>query len=78
MILNHSLFRQQMSLVAYHQLENETLLAELSNTTDCVVHIIDQITCHKVSGIFEVEDCSNKFFESRFTENFGVIFITLF
>ncbi|KAL0880755.1 hypothetical protein ABMA27_001962 [Loxostege sticticalis] len=38
---------QQMSLVAYHQLENETLLAELSNTTDCVVHIIDQITCHK-------------------------------
>ncbi|XP_028174973.1 WD repeat-containing and planar cell polarity effector protein fritz isoform X1 [Ostrinia furnacalis] len=38
---------QQISLVAYHQLENETLLAELSNKSDSVIHIIDQITCHK-------------------------------
>ncbi|XP_053612977.1 WD repeat-containing and planar cell polarity effector protein fritz isoform X2 [Plodia interpunctella] len=36
---------QQMFLRAVHQLENETLLAELSQ--DHMVHIVEQINCHK-------------------------------
>ncbi|RVE46152.1 hypothetical protein evm_009226 [Chilo suppressalis] len=36
---------QHISLAAYHQLENETLLAELSDKD--IVHIIEQRTCHK-------------------------------
>lgn len=38
----------QISLAAYHQLENETLSAELSFKGDNVIHIVEQVTCHKV------------------------------
>ncbi|XP_075974246.1 WD repeat-containing and planar cell polarity effector protein fritz isoform X2 [Anticarsia gemmatalis] len=37
----------QISLTAYHQLENETLSAELSFKGDNVIHIVEQVTCHK-------------------------------
>ncbi|XP_073949415.1 WD repeat-containing and planar cell polarity effector protein fritz [Choristoneura fumiferana] len=38
---------QQMNLIAYHQLENETLLAEISRNNDNVIHIVEQTVCHK-------------------------------
>ncbi|XP_063621770.1 WD repeat-containing and planar cell polarity effector protein fritz isoform X1 [Cydia splendana] len=41
---------QQMSLLAYHQLENETLCAEISSTNDNIIHVIEQTACHK-SGV---------------------------
>ncbi|XP_047984927.1 WD repeat-containing and planar cell polarity effector protein fritz [Leguminivora glycinivorella] len=41
---------QQMSLLAYHQLENETLCAEISSNNDNIIHIIEQTPCHK-SGV---------------------------
>ncbi|XP_063621776.1 uncharacterized protein LOC134793990 isoform X2 [Cydia splendana] len=40
---------QQMSLLAYHQLENETLCAEISSTNDNIIHVIEQTACHKVA-----------------------------
>ncbi|XP_061703964.1 WD repeat-containing and planar cell polarity effector protein fritz isoform X1 [Cydia pomonella] len=41
---------QQMILLAYHQLENETLCAEISSTNNNIIHIIEQTACHK-SGV---------------------------
>ncbi|XP_013180111.1 PREDICTED: WD repeat-containing and planar cell polarity effector protein fritz isoform X1 [Papilio xuthus] len=38
---------QQVSLIAFHQLENEVLCAELSQKNDNVVHIVEQTACHK-------------------------------
>ncbi|XP_041988271.1 WD repeat-containing and planar cell polarity effector protein fritz homolog [Aricia agestis] len=38
---------QQFTLIAYHQLENEILSAELSQKYENVVHIVEQIACHK-------------------------------
>ncbi|KAJ8730867.1 hypothetical protein PYW08_002280 [Mythimna loreyi] len=43
----YSINGHHISLTAYHQLENETLSAELSNKGDFVVHIVEQVTCHK-------------------------------
>ncbi|XP_061703965.1 WD repeat-containing and planar cell polarity effector protein fritz isoform X2 [Cydia pomonella] len=40
---------QQMILLAYHQLENETLCAEISSTNNNIIHIIEQTACHKVA-----------------------------
>lgn len=37
----------QIRLSAYHQLENETLSAELSYKGDNIIHIVEQVTCHK-------------------------------
>ncbi|XP_013187324.1 WD repeat-containing and planar cell polarity effector protein fritz isoform X2 [Amyelois transitella] len=45
--------RQQMFLRAFHQTENETLLAELSHKHDHVVHIVEQINCHKAGVSLE-------------------------
>lgn len=36
-----------ISLTAYHQLENETLSAELSNKGENIVHIVEQVASHK-------------------------------
>ncbi|OWR48275.1 WD repeat-containing protein C2orf86, partial [Danaus plexippus plexippus] len=41
---------QQFTLLAYHQIENEVLLAELSHRCDNIIHIVDQTACHK-SGV---------------------------
>ncbi|XP_068632504.1 WD repeat-containing and planar cell polarity effector protein fritz [Battus philenor] len=38
---------QQVSLIAYHQLENEVLCAELSQKNDNVVHIVEQTASNK-------------------------------
>ncbi|XP_059046269.1 WD repeat-containing and planar cell polarity effector protein fritz isoform X2 [Achroia grisella] len=38
---------EQMYLKAYHQLENETLSADLTQKQNNTVHIIEQITCHQ-------------------------------
>ncbi|XP_039751509.1 WD repeat-containing and planar cell polarity effector protein fritz [Pararge aegeria] len=38
---------QQMTLLAYHQLENEVLFAEISHKHDHIVHVLEQIACHK-------------------------------
>ncbi|KPJ12037.1 WD repeat-containing and planar cell polarity effector protein fritz [Papilio machaon] len=38
---------QQVTLIAFHQLENEVLCAELSQKNDNVVHIVEQTACHK-------------------------------
>nr|XP_021183634.2 WD repeat-containing and planar cell polarity effector protein fritz homolog [Helicoverpa armigera] len=43
----YSINGHNISLTAYHQLENETLSAELSHKADNVVHIVEQVTCHK-------------------------------
>ncbi|CAB3223679.1 unnamed protein product [Arctia plantaginis] len=43
----YSINGHQVSLTAYHQLENETLSAELSFKSDNVIHIVEQITSHK-------------------------------
>ncbi|CAH2076261.1 unnamed protein product, partial [Iphiclides podalirius] len=41
---------QQVTLIAFHQLENEVLCAELSQNNDNVVHIVEQSASHK-SGV---------------------------
>ncbi|XP_052739398.1 WD repeat-containing and planar cell polarity effector protein fritz [Bicyclus anynana] len=56
---------QQMTLLAYHQLENEVLFAELSHKYDHIVHIVEQTACHKngVSLIwlrYEIPEGENK------------------
>ncbi|KAL4715559.1 hypothetical protein ACJJTC_009185 [Scirpophaga incertulas] len=38
---------QQITLAAYHQQENETLMVDLSNKNECTIHIVEQITCNK-------------------------------
>ncbi|CAH0581223.1 unnamed protein product [Chrysodeixis includens] len=43
----YSVNGHHINLTAYHQLENETLSAELSNNGDNIVHIVEQVTCHK-------------------------------
>ncbi|XP_046962603.1 WD repeat-containing and planar cell polarity effector protein fritz isoform X1 [Vanessa cardui] len=40
----------QVSLLAYHQLENEVLFAELSHKHDHIIHIVEQIACHKTGA----------------------------
>lgn len=42
-------FRQNMNLLVYHRLENETLLAELSHKNDQIIHIVDQTASQKVN-----------------------------
>lgn len=37
-----------MTLIAYHQLENDTISAELSYKSDNTVHIVEQLAGHKV------------------------------
>ncbi|KAI5638886.1 WD repeat-containing and planar cell polarity effector protein fritz domain-containing protein [Phthorimaea operculella] len=36
-----------VTLVAYHQLENDTLAVELSQKSDNIIHVIEQIASHK-------------------------------
>ncbi|CAG9113492.1 unnamed protein product [Plutella xylostella] len=43
----YQLHGQHMHVVAYHQLENETLLAEVSRARCNMVHIVEQTTSHK-------------------------------
>lgn len=45
---NSFTFRQQVTLIAYHQLENDTLSAELSHKSDSTIHIVEQLAGHKV------------------------------
>ncbi|XP_013142446.1 PREDICTED: WD repeat-containing and planar cell polarity effector protein fritz [Papilio polytes] len=46
---------QQVSLIAFHQLENEVLCAELSQKNDNVVHIVEQTACNKVNILHDLE-----------------------
>ncbi|XP_050673830.1 WD repeat-containing and planar cell polarity effector protein fritz isoform X1 [Leptidea sinapis] len=41
---------QQVSLIAYHQLESETLFAQISHRNWNIIHIVEQASCHK-SGV---------------------------
>ncbi|XP_072938588.1 WD repeat-containing and planar cell polarity effector protein fritz homolog [Epargyreus clarus] len=38
---------QQVTLIAYHQLENEVLSVEISHKLDNIVHIVQQTSCQK-------------------------------
>ncbi|XP_049868559.1 WD repeat-containing and planar cell polarity effector protein fritz isoform X4 [Pectinophora gossypiella] len=43
----YQLHGQQVTLLAYHQLENETLSAELAHKCDNIIHIVEQVANHK-------------------------------
>ncbi|CAH2108206.1 unnamed protein product [Euphydryas editha] len=46
----YQIIGHQVNLLAYHQLENDILFAELSHKHDNIVHIVEQIACHKTVG----------------------------
>lgn len=39
-----------MNLIGFHQLENETLLADISEVNENLIHIVEQITYQMVSA----------------------------